>query len=179
MSERSQLIYRLTTKTKTREAYIRSKVSTSVASQVRALRRREELTQEGLAEISQMKQSRISAMERPGIRWNVETLVRLAAALRVGLVVRLASFSEMLDWENAFNQDTFNITTIEEDSRFLSGESLPGPTSARPILVGEGSASAVNPIQRGEQDGRPSLLLAQMGAPPLNAAASYAASAQI
>jgi transcriptional regulator with XRE-family HTH domain len=118
MSEKSQLIDKLTDNRKTREAYIRSKVSTNVASQLRAVRRREELTQEGLAELSEMKQSRISAMERPGTRWNIETLVRLVAALRVGLVVKVVSFSEMLNWENEFSQDEFNVITIDGDVEF-------------------------------------------------------------
>ena len=118
MSERSQLIDRLTNNKETREAYIRSKVSTNVASQIRALRRREELTQGGLAEVSGMKQSRISAMERPGTRLNIETLVRLAAAFKIGLTVRFESFSEMLKWENGFSQDEFEVAGIDDDLAF-------------------------------------------------------------
>jgi len=119
MSEKSQLTDKLTSNKKTREAYIRSKVSISVASQLRAIRRRQDLTQEGLADLSEMKQSRISAMERPGTRWNIETLVRLVAALKLGLVVKVVPFSGMLNWENAFNQDTFDPPTIEHDAEFI------------------------------------------------------------
>src|SRR5882724_9205964 len=114
MSEKSQLIDKLCANRDTREAYVRSKVSTSVASQIRAVRRRQDLKQADVAELSDMKQSRISAMERPGTRWNIETLVRLVAAFKFGLVVKIVPFSEMLDWENEFNQDTFDPATIEE-----------------------------------------------------------------
>src|SRR5258706_5011085 len=128
MSEKSQLIDKLIGNKNTREAYIRSKVCTSVASQLRAIRRRQELTQEDLAELSEMKQSRISAMERPGTRWNIETLVRLVAALRLGLVVKVVPFSGMLNWENAFNQDTFDPATIGDDADFVGSKSEPHAT---------------------------------------------------
>jgi len=80
------------------------------------------LKQADVAELSDMKQSRISAMERPGTRWNIETLVRLVAAFKFGLVVKIVPFSEMLDWENEFNQDTFDPATIEEDAEFIGTE---------------------------------------------------------
>ena len=123
MSEKSQLIDKLISNRKTREAYIRSKVCISVASQLRAVRRREGLTQEGLADLSEMKQSRISAMERPGTRWNIETPIRLVAALRRGLVVKVVSFSEMLNSENEFSQDTFNPVKIDDDIDFRQEDS--------------------------------------------------------
>jgi transcriptional regulator with XRE-family HTH domain len=81
-----------------------------------------DLKQSELAEECGMLQSRISAVETPGARLNVETLVRLAAALKVGLVVRFVPFSEMLAWDNAFRQDSFSPVTIDEDVAFLTPE---------------------------------------------------------
>jgi hypothetical protein len=67
-----------------------------------------------------MKQSRISAMERPGeTQFNVETLIRLAAAMKVALRVEFVSFSEMLEWENNFSQDAFNVRAIDNDIAFV------------------------------------------------------------
>ncbi len=57
-------------------------------------------------------------MERPGTRFNIETLVRLASAFKVGLVVKFVSFGEMLKWENGYSQDTFNPLTIDKDAEF-------------------------------------------------------------
>jgi len=58
-------------------------------------------------------------MEQPGrTNFNLETLVRMAATFRVGLVVKFVPFSEMLRWENEFNQDEFNPPTIEADIEF-------------------------------------------------------------
>jgi transcriptional regulator with XRE-family HTH domain len=123
MNENSQLTDRLLNNPKTRAAYIRAKVTTNVPSQIKALRRRQGgMTQTELARDAEMKQSRISAMEKPGARLNIDTLVRLAAAFGVGLLVKFVSYSEMLTWENNFSQDTFNVTPIDEDVDFLEEE---------------------------------------------------------
>jgi transcriptional regulator with XRE-family HTH domain len=118
MNERSQLIDKLEKNRASRESYTRSKISVNIPSQIRALRRRRKLTQQELAQEADMKQSRISAMERPGTKLNIETLIRIAAAFRTGLVVRFAPFSDMLDWENSFSQDSFDAARIEEDWKF-------------------------------------------------------------
>ena len=79
------------------------------------------MTQPELGREADMKQSRISAIERPGsANLNVDTLIRVAAALRVGLKVELVPFSEMLRWENNFSQDGFSLPKIEEDTAFIN-----------------------------------------------------------
>jgi transcriptional regulator with XRE-family HTH domain len=87
------------------------------------------MTQKQLAALADMAQPRISAMERPGeTTFNIDTLVRLAAAFDVGLRVEFVPFSEMLDWENGFSQDAFNPTPIKRDSRFLNPAPVVRPT---------------------------------------------------
>jgi transcriptional regulator with XRE-family HTH domain len=74
-----------------------------------------------LAQAAGMKQSRVSVMETPGAaNFNLETLVRLASVLKVGLVVKFVSFSEMLNWENNFSQDHFTVTGLDDDVDFLT-----------------------------------------------------------
>ena len=111
--------------------YIRGKLNVLIPSQIRALRlKRDEMTQKELAELADMAQPRISAMERPGeTTFNIDTLVRLAAAFKVGLRVEFVSFSEMLAWENSFSQDQFDVVAIDNDARFLD------PTLAVSILL--------------------------------------------
>src|SRR5208282_6179924 len=105
MRDRSALIYELLNSRESRESYIRSKLNILIPSQLRALRLKGPITQKELGDQADMKQSRISAMERPGeTQFNVETLIRLAAAMKVGLRVEFVSFSEMLEWENNFSQ---------------------------------------------------------------------------
>jgi hypothetical protein len=58
--------------------------------------------------------------ETPGAaNITLETLARLAAAFKVGLVVKFVPFSEMLNWENAFSQDAFDVVKIDADREFL------------------------------------------------------------
>jgi transcriptional regulator with XRE-family HTH domain len=130
VSERSELICKLKDHTDSRASYIRGKLNVLIPAQLRALRLRRELKQAELASEADMKQSRISAMECPGaVKFNLETLIRAAAALKVGLEVKFVPFSEMLRWENAFSQDTFDVTPIDDDKRFLAHPSTQLPNS--------------------------------------------------
>jgi transcriptional regulator with XRE-family HTH domain len=123
MSEKSRLIDKLRQNGRVREAYVRSKVTTNVASQIRALRRRQGQTQQEFAQTVEMKQSRVSAMERPETSLNIDTLVRVAGALKLGLIVKFCSFNDMVNWENSFSQDTFDALDLDEDIDFQREES--------------------------------------------------------
>jgi transcriptional regulator with XRE-family HTH domain len=165
MSEKSELINKFKTNKKTRESYVRAKININLPSQIRALRLRRNMKQEDLAREAEMMQPRISAMERPGsTKFNIETLIRLAAAFKVGLVVKFVSFSEMLRWENEFSQDNFSVTTIDDDIEFQKEEQpavseLPNPlpqTEAQKVVTiepqivsGTGSASGFSHVSAG------------------------------
>ncbi len=124
MSSRSQTISKLLTKRSSRESYIRAKLNQLIPSQIKALRLKQEWTQEQLGEESEMKQARVSAMEKPGeVAFTLETLIRLASAFRVGLQVRFVPHSEMLKWDNSYSQDNFYVTPIEKDGEFLNPSS--------------------------------------------------------
>jgi transcriptional regulator with XRE-family HTH domain len=77
--------------------------------------------QSDLARAANMQQSRISMFETPGAaNMTVETLARIAAAFRVGLIIDFVPFSRMLDWENNYSQDTFDVIKIDNDMAFLN-----------------------------------------------------------
>jgi transcriptional regulator with XRE-family HTH domain len=124
VSEKSQLINKLKNSFSSRVAYTRATTSVNVASQIKALRRRRKMTQKELSKLMGTGQSRISAMERPGELLTVDTLVRLASTFRVGLVVKFVPFSQMLNWENSYSQDSFDATSIEKDTEFLEPKSI-------------------------------------------------------
>lgn len=121
MSERSELIHRLRDSIDSRTAYIEAKLGVLVPSQIRALRLRSEMPrQSDLARIAGLHQSRISMFETPGAaNVTLETLARLAAAFKVGLVVKFVPISEMLCWETKYSQDDFAVVPIDEDIAFL------------------------------------------------------------
>ncbi len=121
---RSDRISRLLSSQESRVAYIKAKLAVLVPAQIRALRLRSTNPpmpkQSDLARQSAMHQSRISMFETPGAaNITLETLSKVAAGLRCGVVVKFAPFSEMLRWENSFSPDLFNVPRIEEDYEFI------------------------------------------------------------
>lgn len=125
MSERSRTIFRLCSDLNSRTSYIRAKLSVLVPSQIKALRFKSAMPRQAdLAREAEMHQSRISMFETPGeANMTLETLSRLAAAFKVGLVVKFVPFSEMLRWENNYSQDAFEVTKIDDDLAFVRPES--------------------------------------------------------
>lgn len=125
MSERSKKISKLIEDRSARESYIRSKLSVLIPTQLRTLRLRRGKTQAELGSDTEMKQARISRMEQVGLaNLSVETLIRLAASLRVGLKISFVPFSEMLAWENHFEPDQFDVTPVEDDIAFTASSPL-------------------------------------------------------
>jgi transcriptional regulator with XRE-family HTH domain len=128
MSERSERISKLLGSQNSRVAYIKAKLAVLVPAQIRTLRINSENPpmpyQRDLAQESELHQSRISMFETPGAaNMTLETIAKIAAGLRVGVVVKFVPFSEMLRWENSFSPDTFNVTRLHEDEAFLNPES--------------------------------------------------------
>jgi len=120
LKERSTLINRLIAEKAYRASYVRAKLNVLIPSQIRALRLSQKMSQPELAEMAEMKQPRISLIEQPGgTKFSLETLVRLAAAFNVGLQVSFVPFSEMLQWENNYSQDSFDVTQLSNDLDFL------------------------------------------------------------
>ena len=160
MSERLERISELRKSKASRASYIRSKLNVLIPSQIRALRQKLFETQVALGKEAEMKQSRISAMERPGaVQFNIETLVRLASTFKLGLVIKFVPFSEMLKWENDFNQDAFSPATIDVDNEFMAepaigftpssalGEAIDKNLDLGPLYPTTGAASALSQTQ--------------------------------
>ena len=91
-----------------------------VASQIKALREQRGWTQQYLAERSNMKQSRISAMEDVHYSsWNVRTLRRLARAFDVALNVEFKSFgARLLEDMEPFGREALEAVPFDEDPVF-------------------------------------------------------------
>ncbi len=111
----SSLIAELRDK-KYREAYVASQISIGIPFQIRALRKHRKWNQDQLAEHAKMAQPRISEIEKPGERrLNIETLMRIAAALDIGLQVRFVPFSELIDSSEDLDPDAISIKTFTEE----------------------------------------------------------------
>ena len=101
-----------------RHGLVNAQIEVDLPLQIRALRKQLVGTQPELEKLTGMKQSRISAMEKPGgAHFTLETLRRLAEAFDVALVVRFAPFSELLDWSDRFSPDEFRVPSFEQEIR--------------------------------------------------------------
>lgn len=103
-----------------RRAYVESFLNTSIAAQIKANRERRGWTQEQLAALTGMKQSRISSLENVNYEsWSIKTLRRIAEAFDVVLVVRFESFGDALSGIDKFkHSNQFDSPPFEEDSAF-------------------------------------------------------------
>ena len=133
--------------------YIKAHISTSVPFQLRALRRAfEDGRQETLAAKAEMKQPTISNLERPG--WNsvnTETLAKLAAAMRVGLIVRFAPISEMIQWQSSFSPDDFSVPTLATETAIAVQQIIiesESDTEREPILKSAMDIASEKPKKR-------------------------------
>lgn len=144
MNERSKMISKLVKVRETRESYIRSKLSVLLPAQIRSLRLRREMKQAELGAEADMKQARISLLERVGeVSFSMETLIKLASALRVGLQVKFVPMSEMLEWENSFMPDEFDVVPVEKDLAFINNGSVQAESSIRPEYEMTGGVRSV------------------------------------
>jgi hypothetical protein len=125
--ERLERISRLLSSQASRAAYIRGKLAVLVPSQIRQLRLKSVNPpmpkQADLAHDTEVHQSRISMFETPGAaNVTIDTLSRIAAGLRCGVVIEFVPFSTMLQWENEFSPDSFDVVRLEKDDAFLRSE---------------------------------------------------------
>jgi len=97
MTKRQQILRSLENEEYRRE--FAADVGTSLAIQIRLLREKCGWTQEELAQRMGKRQETISQWENPDYgRYTLNTLKELAAAYDVALLVRLAPFSDLVDW---------------------------------------------------------------------------------
>src|SRR5690348_9500235 len=81
------------------EAFVEAEIATTIPFQIRALRRERNWTQTDLANQTGQHQKTIRDFENPDIGpGSINSLRKIAAAFDVGLIVRFAPFSELVDW---------------------------------------------------------------------------------
>lgn len=96
MSKRTSLLGQLKDKV-FRSHFVSAQVRRLVTTQIRKLRESRNLTQGELGKLAGMKPNAISRLENPDYGdFTVNTLLRIAAAFDVGLIVRFAPFSELI-----------------------------------------------------------------------------------
>jgi transcriptional regulator with XRE-family HTH domain len=149
LNSRKSLIARIRRSKEARKQFTESHLNKGLAYQLRATRDKLGWSQEELAKKAHMNQNAISRLESHDYgKPTITTLKRLAAAMDVGLVVRLVPFSEMANWVsgtpyvcNGLTNDALAVPSFDdEESRqvFAEVEDTGGPLQD----VGTGAADS-------------------------------------
>ena len=100
-----------------RESFVASQISNTIAAQIFLLREARGWTQAEVAAKAGMKQSRISDLEDPNYEnYQTRTLLKLASAYDVGLIVRFVQFSELAKWATNLSPGDFLPTEFSKDA---------------------------------------------------------------
>lgn len=112
-------------------AYMETFINAAIATQIKVLREQRGLTQGELAELTSMKQERISVLENVDYgTWNVKTLRRLAEAFDVVLKVSFETFGQAIEEVGSFSRESLQRATRDEDLRASppTVSSVPSPS---------------------------------------------------
>lgn len=129
-------------------AYMETFFNAAIATQIKVLREQRGLTQGELAELTSMKQERISVLENVDYgTWNVKTLRRLAEAFDVVLKVSFETFGHAIEEVSAFSRETLQRSPRVEDLRASSSTG----SSTASIATDADSASSSRFVAPGEK----------------------------
>lgn len=123
---RKQIVSSLSSK-RARDAFVRQQIETGMPFQIRAMREAQEMNQQSLAGRMQKPQSVISRLEDPRYgRFTINTLLEVASAFDVGLLVTFAPFSALVD--RAIGDSFFPgaVQTYKDDVMLSPKEGLDG-----------------------------------------------------
>ena len=99
-----------------RDGYVQAQKAVGLAFQISALRKSKRWTEEELADRCGWSKDRQIEIETVGgdeFTW--ETLQALASAFDIGIIVKFASFGEMIEEEDSFDPNTFDVLSFNED----------------------------------------------------------------
>jgi transcriptional regulator with XRE-family HTH domain len=102
-------------------AYVNTFVAAQIATQIKVLREQRGLKQGDLADVTGMKQARISVLESPDYgAWTLSTLRRLAEAFDVVLNVSFETFGNTIDNITSFSREHLQREAREIELKAIS-----------------------------------------------------------
>lgn len=122
---------------KYRNLFVASQVNKGIPYQLRALRAARGMTQADLAERAGTTQTVISRIENKGAgNLSVKTLIKLAEAFDVALVVRFEAIDKFIRWLDNFSPDDISFETSEVIlKRLAEGYATPSTDLISPMQV--------------------------------------------
>lgn len=134
---------------KARESFVAEQMGSTVAAQIFTMRSTNRMTQQKLAEAINSVQTRIPVLEDPSYQnYSVQTLLRIAAAFDVGLVVRFVPFKQIEDWAGSSTAQDLLPPSFQEEEKLLAANGDKEAISM-PAITAE-SASRIPSIVRSD-----------------------------
>jgi len=102
-----------------RDAFVGARISQTIALQARVLRQKAGLSQQELAKDLGTSQNAVFRLENPQYgNHSISTLKKWASYFNVGLVVRFAPVSEIIDWSIKLGPESMEIADFDHDRGF-------------------------------------------------------------
>lgn len=98
-----------------RDAFVKAHIETGVPFQVRAIREQRRMSQERLATLLGTSQPGVARIESPDRRLDLKTLMRVASAFDVALVVRFVPFGELAGWVENLSAEALRVPSFAEE----------------------------------------------------------------
>lgn len=115
---KEKLIVRLKDK-EHRDAFVSARIQVGIPLQIRALREQRGWSQQQLADQAGVKQSWIATIENPNYSgFSLKTLLKLASAFDIGLIVEFVTIGDLLDRELRLSPESLTPVSFEEDPYF-------------------------------------------------------------
>ncbi|MGB8992960.1 MAG: helix-turn-helix transcriptional regulator [Desulfobaccales bacterium] len=130
-----------------RDAFVSARIQVGIPLQIRALREKRGLSQQELADQAGVKQSWIATIENPNYSgFSLKTLLKLASAFEIGLIVEFVPISNLVDRELRLSPESLTPVSFEEDPYFKPRvTNIVGQVGL--VIGGEGEVGFFNPQQ--------------------------------
>lgn len=118
VKHREKLIARIKDK-EHRDAFVSARIQVGIPLQIRALREQKGWSQQELADQAGVKQSWIATIENPNYSgFSLKTLLKLASAFEIGLIVEFVPISNLVDRELRLSPESLTPVSFKEDPYF-------------------------------------------------------------
>jgi transcriptional regulator with XRE-family HTH domain len=108
-----------------RDAYVAEQVKTGLPFQIRALREQRGWSQSELGDNTGMRQNAISRLEKPDYgSLTVNTLLRLASAFDVALLIKFVPFRKLLDEFGDLSTEALEVDAFDQEVPVLEEDAL-------------------------------------------------------
>lgn len=111
-----------------RDAFVESHARTGISFQLRAMRAARGWSQEDLGARAEMGQNVVARLENPDYgKFSISSLLKLASAFDVALMVRFVRFSDLLARTKNLTPEALNVPSFSEDQSLQDSDSVTWP----------------------------------------------------